>query len=104
MPPVDEPMTDDDGFDSTLSFLIAEAVNRLSPGDREVRIDYCRRTGEHGVRMVVEDDGACRFVWGGKTLLLADENVLLYPDRPIGEVRFTAYSMPRDVSSLDDLS
>jgi hypothetical protein len=103
MPPDDEPMTGD-GFDETLSYLIAEAVNRLSPGDREVRIDYCRRTGEHGVRMLVEEDGAARFVWGGKTLLLAEEAVLQYPDRPIGEVRFTAFRMPpNDVSSIDGL-
>jgi hypothetical protein len=100
MPPVDEPMTDD-GFDSTLSFLIAEAVNRLSPGERQARIDYCRATGEHGVRMQVEDDGTCRFVWGGRLLVLADENVLLYPDRPVGEIRWSAWSMPNDVSALD---
>ncbi len=66
-------MTTGDGFDDTLAYLIGEAVNRLSVEDRQERIEHCQRTGQHGVRMVLEEDGSARFVWGGKALLLADE-------------------------------
>jgi hypothetical protein len=56
-----------------LAYLIAESVGSLAPEDRQERIEHCQRTGQHGVRMVLEQDGSARFVWGGKALLLADE-------------------------------
>ena len=69
---------DDDAITSRIQALLEHAVDHLDPVDRAERIAHCRRTGEHGVVMHVDDnDDMLSFVWGGRALMVVQRQVLL---------------------------
>lgn len=96
-------MTEFDQSSSRIHALLANAVANLNPTDRAERIAYCRRTGEHGVRMSSNDaDDLLTFVWGGQPLAMIHRDVL-DGDGPvraefIGEVPDSPAALGDDVS------
>jgi len=61
---------DDARLWSRVRELLADAVARLDPQDRDERIAYCREHNQHGVRMHTDPDGVLEFRWGGRRLAL----------------------------------
>jgi hypothetical protein len=64
-----------ESFNEKVQQVLTEAVAGLDPADRDERIEYCQRTGEHGVRAQVEGDGV-EFVWGGRLLAVVERELL----------------------------
>ncbi len=63
--------------------LLADAVARLDPQDHAERVAYCRRSGQHGIRMHFDEgDDLVEFRWGGRRLVLLPRALLLN-DQPL---------------------
>lgn len=93
--------TDDLLFWARIQHILETAVTGLSDEDRAERIEYCQRTGEHGVRMHPDADGLT-LTWGGATLAIIDRT--LFDDDAYMEPVGFAYvpAVPDDARDLTD--
>lgn len=93
-------MSDDVLFWSRVEHILRVSVEGLSETDRQERIAYCRRTGQHGVR-ALHDGPDIRFSWGGRLLCVVPRNA--FDDEamfePLGAVFIP--DPPDDPSTLD---
>lgn len=72
-------------FWSRVQHILETAIGGLSADDVRERVDYCRRTGEHGIRMHPDEQGVT-FTWGGRTLAVVDRD-LFDPDAYFEPIR-----------------
>lgn len=86
-------------FEARLRHIIERSLDEMKPDDRARRIPWCQETGQHGVRLVAEDD-AFRLEWGGRTLALLEEDVFLGADTYLRVLEVLGTSLPDDVEPL----
>ncbi len=83
--------------------VIGRSVAALDASDRDARIEWCQRTGVHGVRMLPEGEWVT-FVWGGGTLASIERALLLDDSAELPAPEFVE-AVPDDARGLlDDLS
>ena len=87
-------------FDARVQHIIERSLAEMKPDDRARRIAWCQQTGQHGVRLVAEDD-AFKLTWGGRTLALLEEDVFLGEDTYLRGLEVLGMSLPDDVEGLE---
>jgi hypothetical protein len=63
-------------MDEKIRQVAETAVAGLTEQDRAARVAWCRETGEHGIRALVEGD-AVVLTWGGRKLADVERAVLV---------------------------
>lgn len=88
---------EDVAFWTRVADILEASVDGLAETDRLARIEYCQRTGEHGIR-AFDDGDAVEFKWGGRPLAVVDRDVFV----PGAEVAGAWIpSAPDDLRELD---
>jgi hypothetical protein len=86
-------------FEARLRHIIEMSLQAMKRDDRARRIAWCQETGQHGVRLVAEDD-AYRLEWGGRTLALLEEDVFLGEDTYLRDLQVLGTSLPDTLEGL----
>lgn len=103
----DQHTTDDQDdvlFWARLEHIIGQAMAALTPQDIARRVEFCQRTGQHGISVDEADSEgtAVRLVWGGKTLAVIARDVFA-PDAFMEDLSTTVmHAAPDDARALTE--